>query len=175
MTASFSKKTAKSSNIEFAQQLVMTQEQIQEEISHFMNYIDDVSLQMTFGLKTIKQYKNLYEYSPDFNVNITCKADNNKLDEKIFERIKPILNSHEKYIKDNFAMKDEIKRNMVILNLVSFLIPLLTGLKKRMKIPDLNNLLPTLAGDEVHTERDLPVLILNNFLFHRNSILKNIC
>lgn len=156
MSASFIKKT-RSSSIEFAQQLVMTKEQVHEEMTHFMNYIDDISLQMTFGLKTVKQYKNLYEYSPEFDINITCKADDNRIDDKIYERLKRIMNAHEKYVRDHFQLKEEIRRNVAILNLVGFLIPLFVGLKKRMKIPDLNNLLPTLAGDEVHTERELPV------------------
>ena len=84
MTASFAKKSNKSSAIEFDQQLVMTQDQIQEEIDHFMNYIDDISLQMTFSLKSINQYKNLYEYTPETDINIVCRCDNTRVGMQLF-------------------------------------------------------------------------------------------
>jgi hypothetical protein len=66
------------------------------------------------------------------------------------------LTSHEQYIRDNFERKIEVKRNLTILKLVSFLVPLLISLKKKMKIPDVNNLLPSMSGEDVHTEREFP-------------------
>jgi hypothetical protein len=158
MTATYVKKSNKTSNIEFPEQLTMTEAQIQEEINFYMTYVDDISLQMNIGLKTLNQYKNLYTYSPLLDVNICVKADNNRIDEKVYERLKPIINSHEKFIRDNLEAKEEVKKNIVLLKLVSMLVPIFTALKKRMKIPDLNNLLPPLTGDEVHTERELPVI-----------------
>ncbi len=128
MTASFTKKTNKSSSIEFDKQLIMTNDEVKEEIDNFMNYIDDISLQMTFGLKKISQYKNLYEYTPESDINIVCRCDNARIDEKTFERIKPIINSHERYLRDNLSIKDEVRRNKVTLGLVSLLVPLLTGI-----------------------------------------------
>ena len=128
MTASYTKKSNNSASIEFDKQLIMTKEEIQEEINNFMNYIDDISLQMTFSLKKINQYKNLFEYAPNTDINIVCRCDNTRIDEKTFERIKPIINSHERYLRDNLAVKEEVRKNNVTLGLVSLLVPLLTGI-----------------------------------------------
>ena len=67
---------------------------------------------------------------------------------------------HEKFLRENFEKKAEIRKNLSLLKFVIFLVPLLIGLKKRMKIPETNNLLPLMMGDEVHTERELPPLMM---------------
>ena len=69
---------------------------------------------------------------------------------------------HEKFLRDNFAAKHEIRRNIKLMNIISFLVPLLMGLKRRMKIPNLNNLLPMISGEDVHTEKELPPLMIGN-------------
>lgn len=140
--------------------LHMTDDQIKEEVGFFASNVDDIALQMTFGLNKIKNYKNIYQFESDYNISSCCRADNDRIDCAKFERIKPILNSHEKFLRDHFEKKGEIKKNLNILKIVSFLVPMLIGMKKRMKIPDMNNLLPLMAGDEVHTERELPPLML---------------
>ena len=82
------------------------------------------------------------------------------MDNKKFERVKPVMNAHEKFLRENFEKKQEIKKNLAYLKIVSFLTPFLIGLKRRMKIPDMNNLLPLMTGDDVQTERELPPLML---------------
>ena len=140
----------------------LTEEQKKEQANFFSNYVDEVALQITFGLKTLKQYKNLYQIDGEYSIGSCCRADNERIDNFKFERIKPLLNVHEQFLRENFEKKTEIKKNLSILKLVSFLVPLLTGLKKRMRIPDMNNLLPLMTGDEVHTERELPPLMLGS-------------
>ena len=145
----------------YSEQLNVTDEKINEEINNFMCYIEEIKLQMSFGLNSIKNYKNLFEFSANYDINTCCKADNQRIDNEKFERIKPILDCHEKFLRENFAIKKEIKKNLAVLKIVGFLVPLFVGLKKRMKIPDMNNLLPIITGDEVHTERELPPLMLS--------------
>lgn len=94
----------------------------------------------------------------DFDINMCCRADMDRIKNCTFDRLKPIMSMHEKYVRENFARKQEIRRNMKLMSLVSFLVPLLMGLKRRMKIPDLNNLLSMVSGEEVYTERELPPL-----------------
>jgi hypothetical protein len=62
-----------------------------------------------------------------------CRCDNTRIDEKTFERIKPIINSHERYIRDNLSVKEEVRKNKVTLGLVSLLVPLLTGIFNCLK------------------------------------------
>ena len=49
---------------------------------------------------------------------------------------------------------------MTLLNFASFLVPTLVAMKKRMKIPDVNSLLPAMTGEDVFTERSLPPLMI---------------
>lgn len=139
---------------------IMSDEQVKEDINFLMSCMDDIAIIMTLGLKSVKNYKNIYEIEGDYFINSCCKADNDRINNKKFERIKPILNMHEKFLRENFEKKNDIKRNLAILKIVAFMTPLLIGLKKRMKIPDMNNLLPMMTGDDVHTERELPPLMI---------------
>ena len=137
----------------------LTEKQKNEGEAVLLNCIDDVSLQLTFGLKEIRNFKNLYEIESDYFLNTCCKANNEVISNTKYESIKPILNLHERFLRENFEKKTEVRENLVILKFVSFLVPLLISLKKRMLIPDMNNLLPPLTGEEVHTERELPPLM----------------
>lgn len=139
----------------------LTDEQIKEDVQFFMSYVDDLALQITIHLTTLKQYKNIYEIDGDFLINSCVKATNERIDSIKYERLKRRLNRHEEFLRKHFARKKEIRENINILKLVAFLVPLFIGLKRRMKIPDLNNLLPFMSGDEVRTERELPPLIMH--------------
>ncbi len=71
-----------------------------------------------------------------------------------------MMSYHERFVRDKWPLKRELRCNSKLMSIVSFLVPLLAGLKRRMKIPDLNNLLPLMTGEDVRTERELPPLIL---------------
>ena len=105
----------------------LTEEQKKEQAQFFANYVDDVALQITFGLKSLKQFKNMYEIESEYSIGCCCRADNDRIDNFKFERIKPLLNVHEKFLRENFEKKVEIRKNLSLLKLVSFLVPLLIG------------------------------------------------
>lgn len=144
--------------VELYQASNMTDEQIRAEIDHFHEYLNDMAMVLTFGLQSIKTYKNLYEIDGCYDINMCCRADNERMKNTTYNRLKPIIDLHERFVRENFARKHEIRRNAKLMSVVSFLVPLLMGLKRRMRIPDLNNLLPTMTGEDVHTERELPPL-----------------
>ena len=156
MNASFAKSTATMVHEAFSEQSDLTNQQIEDEINHFITFIDDMSMQLTLGVTSVKKYKNIYEFTAGYDINACCKADNKRIDEEVFERLKRIIGPHEQYLRQHFETKVEVKRNLAMLKLVAFLVPLLISLKKRMKIPDLNNLLPVITGEDVHTEREFP-------------------
>lgn len=91
---------------------------------------------------------------------MSCRADINRISNATYDRLKPFISMHEKFLRDHFEVKHEIRRNMKLMNIISFFIPLFMTLKRRMKIPDMNNLLPMLSGEDVHTERELPPLMI---------------
>lgn len=156
MNATFPKSTITMIHETFSNSSNKTDSEIEDEIKNFITFIEDISMQLTFGLTSVKRYKNIFEYTASHDVNSCCKADHKRIDNVKFERIKPILTSHEQYIRDNLTKKSEVKSNMVLLKFASFLVPALVGLKKKMKIPDLNNLLPIMTGEDIATERLLP-------------------
>jgi hypothetical protein len=138
----------------------LTQDELKEEIDFFMNHVDDLGLQITMFLNKCKQYKNLFEIESDYYLNACIKTTINQIDNIKFERLKRRLNKQETFLRRNFAKKAEVRNNLNIMKLVSFLVPLFVGLKKRMKVPDLNNLLPFMSGDDVKTESQLPPLLI---------------
>jgi hypothetical protein len=140
--------------------LGLNDEQIVESHRFLLDHIDDVSVQMTLGLRSIKQYKNLYSIKGRYDINTRCRGDAEKMSNQKFERIKSIIGTHEQYLRDNMCKKLDTKRNVYMLELVAFLVPLFAGLKRRMKIPDINSLLPVMSGEDVRTERELPPLML---------------
>lgn len=148
--------------VDLFQNTQMTDNQIHKEISHFHDYINDLAMVLTFGLNSVKTYRNLYEIDANYEINLCCRADGQRISNSTYDRLKPIIAMHEKFLRDNFAVKHEIRRNIKLMNIISFLVPLLMGLKRRMKIPNLNNLLPMISGEDVHTEKELPPLMIGS-------------
>lgn len=58
------------------------------------------------------------------------------------------LQMHEDVIKTYLGKKPELQQQLELLKVVSYLTPFLMGMKKRMKIPDINRLLMPLTGEE---------------------------
>lgn len=140
----------------------MTEKELHDEMQFFMSYIDDLALQITLNPTSIKQYKNIFQVDSDYFIGSCIRTTHERIDNAKFERLKSRLNKQEAHLRENFTRKKEIRENLNTLKVISFLVPLLIGLKRRMKIPDLNNLLPFMSGDDVRTERELPPLMLSN-------------
>lgn len=70
-----------------------------------------------------------------------------RLDNPEFQRLKALLQVHEKYLRETFDLKMEVRRYIYLLELVCFLFTVLVALKRRMKkIPNMNRLLPVIIG-----------------------------
>jgi hypothetical protein len=71
----------------------------------------------------------------------------NRLDNQEFQRLKALLQVHEKYLREIFGLKIEVQRYIYLLELVCFLFTIFVALKRRMKkIPNMNRLLPVIIG-----------------------------
>lgn len=53
---------------------------------------------------------------------------------------------HEDMIKEHLSHKPEIQHQLELLKFISYMVPFLIGMKKRMKIPDISRLLAPLTG-----------------------------
>ena len=70
-----------------------------------------------------------------------------RLDNQQFQRLKSLLQVHEKYLRATFPLKSEVRRYIYLLELVCFLFTTLVALKRRMKkIPNMTRLLSVIVG-----------------------------
>ncbi|OWF40013.1 ankyrin and armadillo repeat-containing protein-like isoform X3 [Mizuhopecten yessoensis] len=134
--------------------------EMNEERKFFMSFVEDLSMQMTFFQNHVQQYKDMYISEGDWLVSSVVKVLDDRINHIGYERINTRLQMHEQIIKEKLGNKAEVRRNLYMLKLISFLTPFLIGMRKRMKIPDMSRLLPNLSSDECRTERELPPLLL---------------
>ena len=127
-----------------------------EERRFFMSHVDDLAMRMTFLQRSIQQYRNLFVVDPDWLVSSVVHLTEDKIDHTGYERLNARLQLHELMIKEHLPNKPEVKRQLYLLKLISFLTPFLIAMRKKMRIPDLNKMLPNMTGR---------CFIKENFLF----------
>ncbi len=120
--------------------------EMMEERRFFMSHVDDLSMQMTFFQRSVQQYKNLFVMDSDYLISSIVRILDDKIDHSGYERLNARLQLHEIMLKENLHNKMDVRREIHLLRLIAFLVPLLVGMKKRMKVPDLTKLLPNLTG-----------------------------
>uniref|UniRef100_A0A2C9KYG2 Uncharacterized protein n=1 Tax=Biomphalaria glabrata TaxID=6526 RepID=A0A2C9KYG2_BIOGL len=74
----------------------------------------------------------------------------------ILFRLQYCVKSTMKYL----GAKQETRRQLELLKLISCLVPFLLGMRKKMRIPDINSLMNPYNSDECRTERELPPLMV---------------
>lgn len=117
-----------------------------EDRRFFMKNVEDLSMNMTFYQKEINQHKNMFIADGDWSVSSVVRLTEDKLSHVEYERLNARLQLHEIMIQQNIENKDDIKRHISLLKLISFLVPFMVGMKKRMRVPDLSKMLPNMTG-----------------------------
>lgn len=112
----------------------------------FKDFVEHMSMQMTFYQNNVVNHKDMYVIDSDWLVSSIIRVLDDQIDAGGYERVNTRLQMHEQMIKENLANKQEIRRNLYLLKIVSFLVPFLIGMRKRMKIPEMNKLLTRLTG-----------------------------
>lgn len=131
-----------------------------EETQFFMSHAEDMSLRMTMLQNSMQQFRNMFVIDADWIVSAVVRVLDEKLDHAGYERLQSRLQMQQKVIKDNLANKAEVKQELGLLKFVSFLVPFLCAMRRKMRIPDVSRLLPPMYGDAVKTEREFPPLML---------------
>ncbi|XP_036029052.1 ankyrin and armadillo repeat-containing protein [Onychomys torridus] len=130
-----------------------------EEKAVFMKYAENIMLKLTFSTTQVQQYENIFIFETAYWLTNAIKYNQDYLDICTYQRLQQRLFLQKKVIQKHFEKKKEIRRGIGYLKLICFLIPFLLTLKKRMKVPYLNSLLPPFSDDKVKTERELPPFI----------------
>ncbi|XP_018428916.1 PREDICTED: ankyrin and armadillo repeat-containing protein [Nanorana parkeri] len=132
----------------------------QEEKNLFMQYANNMTIKMTCFTAQVQQYENLFVYDASYMLSNVIRLTEEYMDSATYQRLQQRLTIHQKLVKENLEKKAEIRKNIAYLKLISFLVPYLLGMKKKMKVPDLSRLLQPYSDDKVKTERELPPLML---------------
>ncbi|CAO2616248.1 Ankyrin and armadillo repeat-containing protein [Lemmus lemmus] len=130
-----------------------------EEKSVFMKYAENILLKLTFSTTQVQQHENIFIFETAYWLTNAIKYNQDYLDICTYQRLQQRLYLQKKVIQKHFEKKKEIRKGMGYLKLICFLIPFLLSLKKKMKVPYLNSLLPPFSDDKVKTERELPPFI----------------
>lgn len=124
-------------------------QEMAEERKFFMSHVEDLMMQMTLYQNNVSHYKDLFLMDSKWAVSSVVKILDDKLDHVSYERLNSRLQLHEQLIMENLANKAEIRRQLYLLKFISYMVPFLIGMKKRMKIPDITRLLPNLTGKQI--------------------------
>ncbi|XP_010635143.1 ankyrin and armadillo repeat-containing protein isoform X3 [Fukomys damarensis] len=130
-----------------------------EEKAVFMKYAENILLKLTFSTIQLQQCENVFIFEAAYWLTNAIKSTQDYLDICTYQRLQQRLYLQKKVIQKHLEKKKEIRRGISYLKLICFLVPLLLSLKKKMKIPYLNSLLPPFSDDKVKTERELPPFI----------------
>ncbi|XP_038940485.1 ankyrin and armadillo repeat-containing protein isoform X1 [Rattus norvegicus] len=139
-----------------------------EEKAMFMKYAEGMMMKLTFSTTHIQQHENIFIFETAYWLTNAIKYNQDYLDICTYQRLQQRLSLQKKVIQKHFEKKKEIRRGIGYLKLICFLIPFLLSLKKKMKVPYLNSLLPPFSDDKVKTERELPP-----FMYGRNFKCQN--
>lgn len=137
-----------------------TEEEINDERKFFMSHVENLTLKILFHQNSIQQFRNLFVVDSAWDVVSVVQRVDEEFDAESYERLNACLQKHRKNTLESLCKKPEICQEMFLLKLISFLVPFLIAMKKKMKIPDLNRMFPNMTTDETRTERDLPPLMI---------------
>ncbi|XP_060113038.1 ankyrin and armadillo repeat-containing protein [Heteronotia binoei] len=133
-----------------------------EEKDFFMQFADYILLQLAFATVEVQQTDNVFKFEAAYTLTNAIRMTNDRLDTTGYQRLQQRLVLQQKLIKKYLERKADIRKNIAYLKLMSFLIPFMTTLKRKNKIPNLNRLLQPYSDDKVKTERELPPFLLGS-------------
>lgn len=147
-------------------------DQTAQDDQFLMTYADDLSMVLTVHLEQISQWKNCLMFNGNFTIQSQIKAVEERLDNQQFQRLKALLQVHERYLRSTFPLKGEVRKYIYLLELVCFLFTVLVALKRRMKkIPNMNRLLSVPVG-KLSINRTKKMFRRRFFLFHQGDDIR---
>ena len=131
---------------------------VREQLHVFNKHIDELAMIMTFYQNTIQHHDSMFLIDADYHISSTVKSDH--VDLKSAEKLQKYVAKQEQFIKEYLPTKSEVRRQLLLIKFISFLVPFLIALRKRCKIININKLLPAFTFEECKTERELPPLAI---------------
>lgn len=118
-----------------------------DERRFFMTHVDNVALRIIFHQKSIQQFRNLFVVDPDWDITSVIHIVDEAFDIDSYERLALCLGRHRTTVLQHLCNKAEVRRQVFMLKFVSFLVPFLVAMKKKMKVPDIIRMFPNMTGE----------------------------
>ncbi|KAG7330805.1 hypothetical protein KOW79_004774 [Hemibagrus wyckioides] len=131
-----------------------------EERNLFSQYAENILIKITSYLTSVRQHENLCTFEGTHSLSNVVRLTEDTLELSTYQRLQQRLSRHIRLVKKHLGRKVELARDLAYLKLISFLVPFLIGLRKKMRIPDLSQMLLPISDDMLKTERELPPLLL---------------
>ncbi|KAL2081373.1 hypothetical protein ACEWY4_023226 [Coilia grayii] len=125
----------------------------------FQQYSDSVLLKLTSYLTAASQQENLFTFESTHSLESVLRLTEDRLELATYQRLQQRLARQVRVVREGLARRPDVRTDLAYLQLITFLVPLLVALKKKMKIPNLEKVLPAFSGDKLKTEREFPPLI----------------
>lgn len=114
----------------------------------FQQYSDSILLKLTSYLTTTQQQENLFLFESTHSLASVLRLTEDKLELATYQRLQQRLARQVRVVRENLARRPDVRTDLAYFRLITFLVPLLVGLKKKMKIPDLSKMLPGFSGED---------------------------
>lgn len=117
-----------------------------EEERLFSQHQESILLKLTSYLSSVRQHGNLFVFEGAHSLASVVRLTEERLELATYQRLQQRLGLQAGLVRGCLERKAEVCRDLAYLRLLTFLVPFLVGLKKRMKIPDLAQMLPAYSG-----------------------------
>lgn len=119
-----------------------------EERNLFSQYAENILIKITSYLTSVRQHENLFTFEGTHSLSNVVHLTEDTLELSTYQRLQQRLSRHIRLVKKHLGRKVELARDLAYLKLISFLVPFLIGLRKKMRIPDLSQMLLPISGLE---------------------------
>lgn len=117
-----------------------------EEQKLFSQYAENILLKLTSYLTSVHQHENLFTFEGTHSLSDVVRLTEDDLELDTYQRLQQRLSRHVRLVKKHLGRKVELAQDLAYLKVISFLVPFLIGLRKKMRIPDLSRMLQPLSG-----------------------------
>lgn len=117
-----------------------------EEENLFSQYSENTLLKLSAYLTSVRQHQNLFVFEASHSLSDVVRLTEDNIDLATYQRLQKRLSDHVSLVRKHLERNAEVSRDLVYLKLITFLVPLLISLRKKMLIPNFSQMLPPLSG-----------------------------
>lgn len=117
-----------------------------DEETLFSKYSENVLIKLSSYLTSIRQHQNLFVFNGTHSLSNVVRLTEDEIDLSTYQRLQKRLSGHIRLVRNHLGRNAEVSRDLAYLKLITFLVPLLISLRKKMLIPNLSQMLPPLSG-----------------------------